>query len=91
MSDRDEFLKAFQIAIEMFKSISNSIAVQNKITLELIEDLRRYRAEREKKELLNTDQKIEAAIKKNSFLTYFVDRVLPAIIIAVVLWIMKEF
>lgn len=97
-SDRDLLIRTLDrvdrslvIVIELFKSISNNQAIQNRLILEFIEDQKAYRTKREEGEVMNTKQKIEAELNKRSFTTYFIDRVLPALIIAAILWFMKAY
>lgn len=87
----DRVDRSLVIVIELFKSISNAQAIQSRLILDFIEDQKVYRAKREEGEIMSTKQKIEAELNKRSFTTYFVDRVLPALIIAAILWFMKAY
>ena len=86
----DKMSERASMDIELFRSISNQIAISNKLTMEFIEDLKKYRGERErqeeKKQYSTTERvQIEVTKAKVSIWEFFRDRVIPALLIAVIL------
>jgi len=83
-----------KVIIEIFKSISNSLAVQNRLVMDFMKDQQRYRTEREKAEqnkMMSTTERIQIELKKRfEPWEYFRERVLPAIYIAIIIAILKR-
>jgi len=88
------------VVIEIFKSISNQNALNARLIMEFISDLKQYRESREKREAdgesgVNTtqrvEQRVEAAFKSRLALLYwFIDRAAPGVVIAIILAILKK-
>jgi Skp family chaperone for outer membrane proteins len=83
-----------QMIIELFRSISNQIAINNGLVMAFIEDQKNYRTDREKKELeklVTTDEKINEIVNKRfEGWTYIRERVLPAVYVAIILAVLKK-
>lgn len=88
------------IVIEIFKSISNQNALNARLIMEFIEDLKKYRAERESREqngesgvstTQRVEQRVESALKSRlAFVYWFIDRAAPGIVIAIILAVLKK-
>jgi hypothetical protein len=88
------------MVIEIFKSISNQNALNARLIMEFIQDLKKYREARESREQngesgVNTtqrvEQRVEAALKSRlAFLYWFIDRAAPGIVIAIILAVLKK-
>jgi len=79
-----------QMIVELFRSISNQIAINNQLVINFIEEQKTYRAEREKRDQerqLTTAERIEVAIRKEKtgLWEFIRDRIIPALVIAIVL------
>lgn len=82
----------FNLLLEMFRSISNSLAFQNKLIIEFIEDMRQYRTTRETRESeqQNTTQKLNAIINTRfGLLWWLLDKIAPGVGLALVLALLR--
>ena len=82
--------RSFSAAASMFQSISNSQAIENKLIVELIEDMKHYRQHREEKEDQGITAKFNAVINQRfGLLWWFLDKIAPGVGLALVLALLK--
>lgn len=82
--------RTFSTAATMFQAISNNQAVQNKLILEFIEDMKAYRLAREDKEVHKLTDKFNAVINQRfGLLWWVVDKIAPGVGIALVIALLK--
>jgi len=86
----DRIDRTFSTIATMFQAISNNQAVQNKLILEFIDDMKAYRIAREDKEVHKLTDKFNAVINQRfGLLWWFVDKIAPGVGIALVIALLK--
>jgi len=82
--------RTFSTVATMFQAISNNQAIQNKLILEFIEDMKSYRVAREEKEVNKLTDKFNAVINQRfGLLWWVVDKIAPGVGLALVLALLK--
>ena len=82
--------RTFSTVATMFQAVSNNQAIQNKLILEFIEDMKAYRMTREDKEGHKLTDKFNAVINQRfGLIWWLIDKIAPGVGIALVIAFLK--